>query len=315
MVCAQAQTLPVLQAPAQALATYGKTFPWASRALGEATARRTRSFYAFCRYADDLADELEPQASRPVLERLAGELERGQSSDPVLADLLRLARELELDLSPARELLQAVTGDLTPARFETVAELLRYAHGVAGTVGLVMCQIFGARDPRARPFALDLGIAMQLTNIARDVLEDARQGRLYLPSELLGAAIQPADLVQDQGMARARATQATQAVLRLADAYYRSADLGMRYLPLRARTAVLIASRCYEAIGPRVRRAGPWRGRAHVGLAGKCAHTARALIASVWISIRQGIAPLLPQHDSRLHRDLHGLAGTTGSPA
>jgi phytoene synthase len=291
----------LVQAPEQALATYGKTFHWASRALGEATARRTRSFYAFCRYADDLADELEPQDSRPVLDRLLGELERGQTSDPVLADFLGLARELDLDLDPVRELLQA--------------ELLRYAHGVAGTVGLVMCQIFGASDPRARPFAIDLGIAMQLTNIARDVLEDARQGRLYLPSELLGSAIQPADLVEDRGTARVRARQATNAVLRLAEAYYRSADLGLRFLPLRARTAVLIASRCYEAIGPRVRRAGPWRGRAHVGLAGKCAHTARALIATAWITARQGIAPLLPQHDSRLHRDLHGLAGTAGSPA
>ncbi len=315
MNSAQAQLLPVVQAPDEALATYGKTFHWASRALGEATARRTRSFYAFCRYADDLADELEPEVSRPLLERLQRELERGQTADPVLADFLQLARELELDLTPARELVHAVTSDLVPARFETVEQLLRYAHGVAGTVGLVMCEILGARDPQARPFAVDLGIAMQLTNIARDVLEDARQGRMYLPAELLGGALQPEDLVQDRGAARVRARQATNAVLRLAGAYYRSADLGMRFLPLRARTAVLTASRCYEAIGPRVRRAGPWRGRAHVGYAGKCAHTVRALVFSACIPVRRWLAPAAPRHDARLHRRLRGLAGTDGGVA
>ncbi|MEM7515344.1 MAG: phytoene/squalene synthase family protein [Planctomycetota bacterium] len=310
---ARVDSLPVVQAPEEALATYGKTFHWASQVLGETTARRTRSFYALCRYADDLADELDPELSRPLLARLSNDLERAQTGDPVVGDFLRVAHEIELDVTPVRELVQAVSTDLVPARLETKAELLRYAHGVAGTVGLVMCEIFGARDERARPFAVDLGIAMQLTNIARDVHEDALQGRVYLPAEMMGGAVQAEDIVYDRGSARIRARQATNAVLAMAATYYRSADLGMRYLPWRARMAVLTASRCYEAIGTRVRRAGPWQGRVHVGPAAKCLHTARALFAT--FSLRGNTRESAPQHDARLHRSLQGLAGTDGSSA
>ncbi len=298
-------SLPVVRAPEEALARYGKTFRWATFFLGARTARTTRAFYALCRYADDLADLVGGVSARRHLIGLRTDLERGTSTAPAVAAFLQATRNTALDLRPVHALVRAVEQDLEPARIGGVDELLRYAHGVAGTVGLVMCDLFGAGEERARPFAVDLGIAMQLTNIARDVLEDARNGRVYLPAELLGRPVDPEELVADSGDARTLAHAAVLRLLNLAGMFYRSADRGMRYLPFRARAAVLTASHCYEAIGDEIRRAGPryWEGRAFVGKVGKVRHTLRALL-SLAFDPKHAVP-----HEPRLHRSLRGRIG------
>lgn len=296
--------------PERSLATFGKTFHWASLALGERYGARVRALYALCRYADDLVDEGTRAEAEAGFAGLWRDLDRGWSRTPAVARFLQVARETRLDLEPVRELLRGVASDLEPVRPSTLAELERYAYRVAGTVGLVLCRLFDMEERRALPFAVDLGIAMQLTNVARDVLEDAGRDRVYLPVELLGKPVAPYELVEDLGDARERARAATLALLDRAERFYRSADLGVRHLPARARIAVLTASRCYEAIGEEIRRdpSLPFAGRAFVGTGGKVWHTARALAGLVF-DPGYWSADVVVDHDPRLHVSLAGLAG------
>ncbi len=144
-------------------------------------------FYAFCRVVDDLVDEpgFEPAVRRAGLDRWRG-LVAGTVSDPgpgierQFADLLR---RRNLDRADLHAILDGMEMDLAPPHFETEAELLRYCYHVAGAVGLVSVAIFGCADPTARRYAEELGYALQWTNILRDVGEDARSGRIFLPRE------------------------------------------------------------------------------------------------------------------------------------
>jgi phytoene synthase len=142
----------------------------------------------------------------------------------------------------------------------------------------MMRPLLGATDRRAIPYAVDLGVAMQLTNIARDVLEDARRGRRYLP--ISDGSVTPQALLAGETLARERAWQEIQGVLELAHSYYRSADRGMVFIPLRSRIAIATAARIYESIGARILQLGPeayWGERARVGALGKIQGTIRGL--------------------------------------
>jgi phytoene synthase len=188
-------------------------------------------------------------------------------------------------------------------------ELLRYCYRVASTVGLMMCAVLGVREPSAFPHAVDLGVAMQLTNICRDVREDARMGRVYLPASRLEAAgLTPDDLLQDR-VDREALARVVADLLHLADRYYASADAGMRWIPARARTAIVVASRVYRAIGVKLRRRGcdAWSGRTVVGGVEKVGWLAAALAASVGPTIAGWGPPA--RHVASLHGSLAGLPG------
>ena len=281
-----------------------RTFYWASRLFGRRLAADIAQLYAFCRTLDDLADSVHAASPRTALERIRADLAAGSSSLPVVADFLLLARRHALPEAAVEALITALEQDLEPVRLSGWEQTLSYGYGVAGTVGVLFCAIVGVRDPEALPFAVDLGIAMQLTNMARDIQEDARLGRLYLP--LPAAAGDARALAAGDPKARAAAvTMAREALLR-AEAYYRSADLGMAYLPLRPRAAVLVAARSYEAIGAVIRRPGRdyWSGPARVSAAGKLWHSLRALAALGAGLVRPKPRPGV--HDARLHAPLEG---------
>src|SRR5690606_4571262 len=160
-------------------------------------------------------------------------------------------------------------------------------------------------DARALAHAVDLGIAMQLTNICRDVAEDASRGRVYLPRcRLEAAGTSPEEIVSGRA-APAKVAAVVRDLLDLADAYYESADAGMRFIPDRARLAILVASRIYRAIGWRLRRRG---GDA---LAGRTVVPAHEKAAWVFVAFAAWLATVLSrarrEHRSELHRPLDGL--------
>jgi phytoene synthase len=179
--------------------------------------------------------------------------------------------------------------DLDLVRIQSDRDLVRYCYRAAGTVGLMMCAVLGVRDPRAWRHAVDLGIAMQLTNISRDVLEDAQAGRVYLPAERLSAyGVTPEEVVDGQADAGA-ISLVVEDVLVLAEGYYQSGDAGMRFLPTRARWAILVASRLYRGIGRRLRRrqqSNPLLGRVVVPWFEKVALVTRATGTWLRLSIR-----------------------------
>lgn len=270
--------------------------------------------YAFCRLADDLADESEsPEAGDLALRRLDAELRGARPPSAVIAALRALAKRHDFPLTHAHALLDGVRSDLGPVRIEDDVQLLDYSYLVASTVGLMLSHLLGVRDPAAEPHAIDLGLAMQLTNIVRDVREDAERGRVYLPRTRLAAhGITPEQII-DGTASRAALRQVCLELLGLADRYYESAEQGFRFIPLRSRLGVAVAARVYASIGWRIRRTGhhPSDGRMVVPRAEKLGRIGQA----VAVSLRSSLVPgYNPRHDPALHLDLKTDAGALRRP-
>ena len=289
----------------ESLAVNGKSFHWARRFLGARMGSDAARLYAFCRVLDDMADgDIEHGPAR--LQVIRDDLAAGRpGDDPALRDFLPLMAEKRF---PA-EVLVALIDGLLEDQAEMVAltdeaALLRYAYRVAGTVGLLMCDVLDCHTPAARAHAIDLGIAMQLTNIARDVLEDAAMDRRYIPGDWVAGAA-PADIRDAAGQGlHADVTAAVARLLDMAETFYASGAQGYRYLPWRAHLSIAIAARVYRQIGVQLRAAGcAWhKGRQ---VTGKFTKLRCSLVALASLGSRFG-APTR-RHDEQLHLALRGL--------
>ncbi len=300
----------------QVLAVRARSFRWASVFLSRAQRRRVAALYAFCRAVDDLADEKSvTREARLDLGRLQAALAvepDGKALWPERYLWFRdLCLECGIDFRVVQELLAGMTFDLGVVRLRSDRDLVRYCYRAAGTVGLMMCSVLGVRDPRAWRHAIDLGIAMQLTNIARDVLEDAEASRVYLPGERLGMyGVTPEDLVRGDPDPPA-VSLVVGDVLEMAEQYYRSGDQGMRFLPSRARWAILVASRLYRGIGRRLRRrhqSNPLHGRVVVPWFEKLALVSSATATWLRLTVRSPRA----RRTHKLRDYLDGLPYTGG---
>ena len=292
------------------LARQGRSFHWARRLLGATHAARATRLYAFCRHLDDLVDEAaSPEAARAALAAADRDLAAGRSDDPILQDGLALMRECGIEPEIARELIAGMASDAETVRVADEAELLRYCYRAAGTVGLMMCRVLDAREPAAAAHAVDLGIAMQLTNLCRDVADDARMGRRYLPASLVGD-LSPADLIEPSPALQLKLRAAVARLLALAESYYASGEAGLPFLPVRARSGILVAGRVYRAIGHRLaaREHAYWEGRAFVPDWRKATITLAALTTQ---PLRGAFWSRPTSHHGQLHRALVGLPGIT----
>lgn len=251
----------------EVLRRHARSFRVAARLLSEEQAADAAICYAFCREVDDLIDEApDLEQARVALARWREETRGSRPARPLIEAWRALAARRGFPIEAGLQLIDAVGTDAGAVRIADDRALLDYAMGVAGTVGLMMCGILGA-PASARPQAVDLGIAMQLTNIARDVAEDARRDRVYLPATRLAlAGLSPADVLAGRADDAALAAIVRGLVL-LAERYYRSAIAGMARIPWRGRLAVAVAAGLYRAIGRKVVRRGAeaLRGRAVLG--------------------------------------------------
>lgn len=295
--------------PREIMAYHAKTFYWASRLFPRATCRDIETLYAFCRFVDDVADESGTlEQTQTGLDAIQSDLTARRSNVPVLAAFLELAERRELDLRIAEELVKGAASDLGRVRFADTRELIRYSYRVASTVGLLVCGILDVRNEQALAYAIDLGVAMQLTNIARDVVEDFERDRIYLPAEWVSEDLVQAAVEQQNPEAQAESLMAVYEVLDLAHRYYRSGDQGMCYLPWWARWAILTSSRAYEAIGKVLRTRGPryWQGRTYTRRRLKLWYTLKAgLLIALLRNLRE--QTLAPRHQPRLHLELADL--------
>ncbi|MGD2018649.1 MAG: squalene/phytoene synthase family protein [Planctomycetota bacterium] len=291
----------------------GKTFAWARRFLGARHAERATRLYAFCRYLDDVADESrDPAEAAAALERIRGQLDRGAAGDAMLDAVLHILGGEGPGLDAARSLIDGVASDLRPVRLEDERALLRYCYRVAGTVGVMMCHALDRPDPAALPHAIDLGVGMQLTNIARDIHEDAGLGRRYVPATLAGDLAPEAILDPTEEQRRALAG-ARRRLLELADDYYRSGERGLSFLPLRARGAILVAAETYRAIGPRALALGSRLDRRAFVPGGAKARVSAAALLSATPRPSFWLRPA--GHDAALHVHLDGLGGANAPEA
>jgi len=294
------------------MARKGKSFHWARRWMTQAHATRATRLYGFCRYVDDLADEAgaceDPRASLAIV---ADGIASGSSQNPIVTDAIALMRECSIEPALILSFVDGINSDLGAVRMADEGALLRYCYKAAGTVGSMMSRALGCDDPTALRHAIDLGIAMQLTNICRDVAVDAAAGRRYLPASLIGD-VAPQALVDPALSMQPRLQACIAHLLDIAERYYRSGEAGLAHLPLGARCSILIAARVYRAIGTRLRQHGNryWLGRTIVPRRDKLGLTLRALLstpllAGFWVPARH--------HDAALHGALSPLLGAETS--
>lgn len=265
-----------------------RTFYYGSLFLPIEKRRASWALYAFCRTADDIADEpgIYPDPAAEMV-RWRAALEAtyaGHPRGPVMTAWADMLAAYPVPIQPALELLDGVAMDVRGQRYETFDDLRLYCYRVAGTVGLLMSPVLGYTDPVALDAAVDLGIAMQLTNILRDIGEDLGAGRVYLPTEDMarvgytreelaaGIVNPPFIALMEYEMARA-------------EGYYRSGMRGISLLSADSRLAIALSGTLYRAILRRIRRNGydVFTRRARISLPGKL-----ATLPGVWLRTRLG---------------------------
>jgi phytoene synthase len=276
----------------EAIRTGSHSFHAASRLLPGAVRDPALALYAFCRLADDSVDEV-TQKAQAVL-RLRDRLDAAYAGRPFDAPadraFARVVEDFHMPRALPEALLEGLAWDAQGRTYEDLSALRSYSARVAAAVGAMMCVLMRVRDADALARACDLGVAMQLTNIARDVGEDARAGRLYLPTgwfEEAGLDID-AFLFDPQPVPEVR--EMTRRLLDEARRLYHRSEAGVRALPLAARPGILAARHVYDGIGGAVRRGG-YDGvtrRAHTGRARK--------LGWLGLSVAQaGVVSVLPR--------------------
>ncbi|MEC8424064.1 MAG: phytoene/squalene synthase family protein [Myxococcota bacterium] len=237
------------------LAKHGRSFALAGVFLPADQLDDAAIAYAFCRLADDLVDEApDRETALRDISVLRAELAGERPPRPLVAAYMAMAARRGFSLQTASDLIEGCWSDLDEVRVADDDELNLYCYRVAGTVGLMMSGIMGVEDPDAVGPAKALGEAMQLTNICRDVLEDTRRDRCYLPDDSLRAAGASADAVVEGTADSAAVRRVVGRLLDIAEIRYREAWRGMHYIPWRPRIAIYVALRVYRQIGVRLRR-------------------------------------------------------------
>ncbi|MDI1326741.1 MAG: phytoene/squalene synthase family protein [Brevundimonas sp.] len=288
----------ILEASRVSIVKGSKSFRSASRLFDPEVREDAWLLYAWCRACDDAIDgqdhghgheEITPEEQRRRLEDLYDQTRRALAgepmADPTFAAFQRVAQRHHLPERWPLDLIDGFAMDVDHRQYRTIDDVMAYCWHVAGVVGVMMARVMGASDPEVLRRAQDLGLAFQLTNIARDVVEDAENGRVYLPADwLVEAGLKPtADAVADPAN-RARVHAVTTRLLKLAEPYYDSARDGLRGLPFRSSMAIAAARGVYREIGRKVRRRGPgvWARRVVVRKPMKLWLFGRGFLIAIW---------------------------------
>ena len=232
------------------LAIFAKSFNWAGFFLPKKIYEDSAKLYAFCRVLDDIADEKNDLDSkikkfnemRNFLKKTYDadneEIHLSDENKKIVYDVVTLAKSNNIKKIILDDLVDGVASDLKKKiHIRSVKDLLIYSYRVAGTVGLMMSKILMVDDRRALKGAIDLGIAMQLTNIARDVIEDKKMNREYIKPDF----------------------ENIQATLKLADMFYESSFSSIQKIPFRYKFSIIIARRIYRQIGRKILQKETWK--------------------------------------------------------
>ncbi len=283
----------------QAIIAGSKSFYAASLLLPRTLRDDAYALYAFCRTSDDLVDI--DSGGMAAIARLRERLQRvyaGRSDDTAIDRLFAdVVTRHALPRALPEALIDGLESDVRGTTYETIGDVYEYAARVAGSVGAMMAVLMGARSSDLLARACDLGVAMQLTNIARDVGEDAALGRLYLPRAWLREeGISPEAWLAHPSFSP-EIGRVVQRLLHAADELYARADDGIAGLPVRCRPAIFAARRIYHAIGDEIARCGhdSVSKRARVATGRKAALASVALVDAAAPKRRERAAPPLPQ--------------------
>jgi phytoene synthase len=253
-------------------AYYSKSFFLSSAILPKEKRWDTYALYNFCRYVDNIVDKPRSRSKKELvteLNAIAQELKlaykKGESEHPVLKSFIYVATRYQIPMQYPLELLEGVKMDIYKNRYHNFDELYLFAYRVAGVVGIMMTYVLGYKDPSAFAYAEKLGVAMQLTNILRDIQEDKNLGRIYLPRD----EIQRFDLHEEDFFSENITEKFRKFMLfqvNRAQQYYHEANIGIKMLTENTQFAIYAASKIYQGILLKIesRNFNPFLGRVFV---------------------------------------------------
>ena len=218
------------------LSIYAKSFNWSGFFLPKKIYYKCSVLYDFCRTIDNIADQNKDlETKKKELGEFRKKFEQKNKDDGVIKNMWDLMNEKNISKKIVEDLFDGINSDLKKeVKIETEKELLIYSYRVAGTVGLMMAKIFGVKKKESLQRAIDLGIAMQLTNIARDVVEDEKKNRVYLIKSSNDAF------------------KSIKNIILKADSFYESSFEGIKDIPLNSRFSIIVARRVYRQIGKKI---------------------------------------------------------------
>ncbi len=230
----------------------GKSFYWASFFLPRNLRNNVATLYSICRNFDNIADNDDKDRSKK-LQILINEIKANKNNK-----INKFFTENKIEISILEDLVQGLILDQSLIRIQNEKELVTYSYKVAGTVGLMMSKVIGITNNQSNSSAIDLGIAMQMTNIARDIFEDANMNRIYIPLDWI-KNIDINLLKNENKISYEQEVIISNAIFRLlelSEKFYLNGFAGMKYIPLRPRLSIFIAAKIYRGIGLKIRRRG-----------------------------------------------------------
>jgi len=214
------------------LSIYAKSFNWAGFFLPKKTYKNCSYLYDFCRVVDNIADdEDEIEIKKIKFQKFVSDFKQKNFEDPVIQNMWNIIHEFNISLEIIYDLFDGIESDIKQnVKIDTRKDLLIYCYRVAGTVGLMMAKILNVSKKQSLKSAIDLGIAMQLTNISRDVIEDSKKNRSYINGNF----------------------EEINSTIELADTFYENSFYSIREIPLSFRFSILVARRIYRKIGYKI---------------------------------------------------------------
>ena len=214
------------------LSIYAKSFNWAGFFLPKKTYKNCSYLYDFCRVVDNIADdEGEIEIKKIKFQKFVSDFKQKNFEDPVIQNMWNIIHEFNISLEIIYDLFDGIESDIKQnVKIDTRKDLLIYCYRVAGTVGLMMAKILKVSKKQSLKSAIDLGIAMQLTNISRDVIEDSKKNRSYINGNF----------------------EEINSTIKLADTFYKNSFYSIREIPLSFRFSILVARRIYRKIGYKI---------------------------------------------------------------
>ncbi len=227
----------------------GKSFYWASFFLPKSSKKNAGILYSICRYFDDIADKYSEDQTN-YLKNSIQEIKNNKSNKVSI-----FLKENKINNSIFIDLIEGLILDQKKIKIQNKEELIKYSYHVAGTVGLMMSKIIGVKHKKAEQSAIDLGIGMQLTNIARDVYEDSKMERIYLPANWIPKIslknlnnLEELSLEKDE-----KISKAIHKVIKLSEKFYKNGFAGLKYIPFSTRLGIFIAANVYRGIGIKIK--------------------------------------------------------------
>ena len=247
-----------------------KTFNFASLFFKKSIREDIKVLYSFCRYIDDLGDDSSIKKTHAIkqLNVIKKSITSNKSNDPIIKKFQILMRKYHISLNAPLFLISAIKEDLEEIDFKNYSQLINYSFKVAGTVGLMMCKIMKTNSPKLNLRGIQLGIAMQMTNICRDIKEDLERGRIYIPKTHRTVVNKGCKEILHNKVLRKKMSKDIEKLIDNSNKIYSNAWNGILDLPLKFSIPIAISCELYKEIGEKIKKDSCqiWERRVYVNL-------------------------------------------------